>query len=123
MKSKNLTWIIIFISIIIICLAWFTIASKTSVQKIARISVDGETVKIIEDLYPKETQYTTIKSKNGYNKIGWYNGEIWVEKSDCKNQTCVEFGKLSVKGIQIICAPHEVTIEIEDDGSQADLVH
>lgn len=123
MKSKSLKWALIFVLVIFICIIWLLLATKTSSQKRAEIYVDDKPVKTISNLYPERVEYTVIESDNGYNKIGWYNGAVWVEEADCENQTCVDFGKLSVKGLSIICAPHRMVIKITDDKSGADITH
>lgn len=86
------------------------------------IYLNDKVIKRIDDLYPENTEYDVIKTDNGYNRIGWFNGQIWVEEADCENQTCVNFGKLSSSGLSIICAPHNLVIVIEDNGSMEDTV-
>ncbi len=124
MRSKNLKWALIFMAVVVLCVIWLMLITETSSnKKIAKIYVGDKTVKTIDDLYPANTEYTVVRSDGGYNKIGWHDGKIWVEESDCENQTCVNFGKLSVKGLSIICAPHKMVIKIEDADSQADVVN
>lgn len=121
MKSENLKWITFFILIIVICCIWFIFATKTSEEKYAEIYIDGEIIKKIGNLYPEEAEYMVVETDSGYNKVCWYDGEIWVEEADCENQTCVEFGRLSAKGLSIICAPHGMEIKIIDNESGADV--
>lgn len=90
---------------------------KIGTQKTAVIYLDNKVVKKIENLYPAKTEHTIIKTDSGYNKIAWYDGEIWVEEADCENQTCVNFGKLSTSGPSIICAPHKLVIVIDGDNN------
>lgn len=90
--------------------------------KAAVIYSENEVVQRIDDLYPESTEYIVVKTSDGYNKIAWFDGKIWVEESDCDNQTCVQFGKLSASGLSIICAPHNLVITIEDDKSTVDAV-
>ena len=122
MKSKNLFWVIFFVIIIAICCIWFGFASKTSAQKHAEIYLNGECVQVIDNLGSGKLESVTIESEKGYNKVCWQKGEIWVEKADCENQVCVEFGRLSVKGLPIICAPHGMEIRIVDNQPAADVI-
>lgn len=117
---KSLFWAIVFAFVIIICT--IVILLNKGDAKSAVIYQDNKIIKRIDNLYPDKTEHTTIKNDDGYNKIAWYDGKIWVEKADCKNQTCVHFGKLSSSGLSIICAPHKLTIVIEDSDSHADAV-
>lgn len=113
MKSRNFVWASIFLSLIILCVVWAWFNGRRS-ESSAVIYCDDKIIKRIDDLFVDEVQYETIRSENGYNKIAWCNGEIWVEESDCENQTCVHFGKLSSSGLSIVCAPHRLVITIED---------
>ena len=122
MKSRNIIWAMIFILVVAVCLIWFVFISQTSDERHGEIYVNGELVEVIEDLYPDEAEYTEIQTDEGYNKVGWFDGDIWVEEADCENQTCVEFGKLSTKGLSIICAPHGLEIRIIDGQDSADVV-
>jgi len=118
--SKNMIWAEIFIFVIIVCI--FFILSGSESSKTAVIYSHSEVIKRIDDLYPDEVERTVVETENGYNKIAWYNGEIWVEESDCKKQTCVHFGKLSSSNLSIICAPHELVITLEDSENHTDTV-
>ena len=40
------------------------------------------------------------------------NGNCYVKESDCKNQICVDTGKISKAGERIVCTPNKVTIII-----------
>ena len=45
-----------------------------------------------------------------------------MESSTCKNQICVEHGKISLKGDSIVCLPNRVVVEIEGEGGEADVI-
>lgn len=40
------------------------------------------------------------------------NGVVWMDQSNCKNQVCVQDGRIDSVGQQIICLPNRVVIEI-----------
>ena len=123
MKSKNIFWAIFFIILIIICCIWFGFASKHSGHKQAEIYLNGECIRVIDNIDIDKVESVTIESSKGHNKVCWQNGEIWVEEADCENQTCVNFGRLSVRGLTIICAPHGMEIRIVDKQAGADIIH
>ena len=47
------------------------------------------------------------------NTITVKDGEDYMSDSTCKNQICVNSGKISKKGESIICLPNKVTVEIK----------
>ena len=121
MRSSNIKWVIFFFGVIILCLIWIIIITGGK-STAAVIYLNDKEIKRIDNLYPETTEYEVIETDGGYNKIAWFNGEIWVEEADCENQTCVHFGKLSSSGLSIICAPHGLTIIIEDGDRTVDAI-
>ena len=63
------------------------IVYSESIGKDNTVTLDGNTV-IIED------------------------GFVYMLNASCKNQVCVNTGKISKKGESIICLPNKVTVEI-----------
>lgn len=41
------------------------------------------------------------------------DGYAYMKYADCKNQICVNTGKISKKGETIVCLPNKVTVEIK----------
>ncbi len=56
-------------------------------------------------------QNNTINT--GSNTIVIKDGQIFVANATCKNQVCVNAGKISKKGESIICLPNKVIVEIK----------
>lgn len=72
--------------------------------------------KLIYTMKLSENETKRIELDEGYNEIEVKNGEVYVKSADCKNQICVNSGKKSSAGSAIICAPHSLTVKIENDG-------
>lgn len=49
----------------------------------------------------------------GTNCVTIKNGEVFVSNASCKNQICVNTGKISKKGESIVCLPNKVIVEIK----------
>ena len=49
----------------------------------------------------------------GTNCVTIKNGEVFVSSASCKNQICVNTGKISKKGESIVCLPNKVIVEIK----------
>lgn len=49
----------------------------------------------------------------GTNRITIKDGEVFVSSASCKNQICVNTGKISKKGESIVCLPNKVIVEIK----------
>ena len=59
-----------------------------------------------------------VQTSLGCNTVQVENGRIRVSKADCPHQDCVDQGWISALHEQIICLPHELSIEIvEGDGN------
>lgn len=65
----------------------------------------------------------TITRKAGDNQvciniITIENGTVRMDQSNCKNQVCVQDGRIDTVGQQIICLPNRIVIEIIGDESE-----
>ena len=49
----------------------------------------------------------------GTNVIEIKDGVVFVKSASCKNQVCVNTGKISKKGESIVCLPNKVIVEIK----------
>ena len=49
----------------------------------------------------------------GTNRVVIKDGTVYVESASCKNQVCVNTGKISKKGESIVCLPNKVIVEIK----------
>ncbi len=49
----------------------------------------------------------------GTNCVTIKDGEVFVSSASCKNQICVNTGKISKKGESIVCLPNKVIVEIK----------
>lgn len=110
--SKNLKWVLIFSSVLLMCLAVIFFGQFSSSGYSAEIYIGGKLVKTVESLDSEDIRSFTINSDNGYNKVCYGEGKIWVQQADCVNQTCVKYAKASLVGETIVCAPHKLVIKI-----------
>ena len=62
----------------------------------------------------------TVTSDLGTNVIEVKDGRVRAKEADCPNQDCVHQGWISKPGQQIVCLPHKLTVDIVDEGAQAD---
>lgn len=56
-----------------------------------------------------------IKNGKQENVVSIENGSVLMKKSTCKNQVCVDEGKISRAGQSIICLPNRVVVEIQEN--------
>lgn len=49
----------------------------------------------------------------GSNTVIIKDGIVYMKKANCKNQVCVNKGKISNKGDEIVCLPNKVIVEIK----------
>ena len=91
------------------------VALVLSIVLLVSFSKTGTSVVIKQD---DEIIYNDSINKNatiqtGTNTITVKNGEVYVSEAVCKNQICVNSGKISKKGESIVCLPNKVVVEIK----------
>ncbi len=69
----------------------------------------------------EDTTQTIEVEGVGYNTVTIEAGEVYVSDADCSNHDCINQGKISKAGKQIICLPHKLWIEISSDGSTSEM--
>ena len=89
--------------------------SATSDSAIVHDADGGETV-----LPLNEDAEVTITTSLGSNTVVVEGGEVYVSEADCPNHDCMQQGRISAAGEEIICLPHKLWIEISgsDDASE-----
>ena len=116
--------IILFFIILIggLAISWFSISGSITGEKVL-ISVDGEESGVYS-LY--EDREIDIEQNGHHNHITISNGTVSMTFSDCKNQVCVNDGKISQTKDSIVCLPNKVLVEIiggnDAEGGGADVI-
>ena len=64
-------------------------------------------------LTDKTNEKIKIEENNEYNLIVIENGFVNIIEANCKNQICVNDGKISKVGEILVCLPHKLTVEIK----------
>lgn len=57
----------------------------------------------------------TVASSAGTNVVEVQSGKVRVSEADCPNQDCVDQGRISNAGQQIVCLPHKLVVNITDE--------
>jgi hypothetical protein len=63
-----------------------------------------------------------VTSSLGENLVVVSGGKVSVEEADCKNQICVQTGKVNRVGDTIVCLPHQLVIQVVDKPEDASAV-
>lgn len=66
-----------------------------------------------------EDAQLTVESSRGTNVVEVANGSVRCVESDCGNQVCVGTGWVNASGQMIVCLPHQLTVQVVDDPSDA----
>ncbi len=74
------------------------------------------------DLSRESDREFEIKTEHGSNTIEIKEGKIRVKSADCPDKTCVRMGWLSSSAMPIVCLPHELVIEFDDNDGGVDAV-
>ena len=99
--------------IVIICSS--VVAFVLSIALLVSFSKQGNQVVIKQDNKVIYNQSININKTvdTGTNTITIKVGVVYMSDSSCKNQICVNTGKISKKGESSICLPNRVVVEIK----------
>ena len=116
-KKADIILLILIVAVGLI-ISFGPLAGKVSGTDV-RITVNGDTYGI----YSLMEDQTIEISKDGHtNVIIIEDGTVRMESSTCKNQICVDHGKISLIGDGIVCLPNRVVVEIEGKGGDVDVI-
>ena len=82
---------------------------------IAEIALDGEpyrTINLRAVTLPYEFE---VETELGRNIVRVEQGRIAVVEADCPDQICVQRGYASETGLPIVCLPHRLSIQLEEE--------
>ncbi|WP_152394989.1 NusG domain II-containing protein [Paenibacillus guangzhouensis] len=124
---------IMLIGIVLLCAIIFIIikafpneVSDESHSKIAKITVDGKIFRTVE--LTAEPQEIKVETEDGhYNLLKVHDHGIEMIDADCPDKVCLTFGFITNPSQTIVCLPHRVLVEIEnnnpmDQGDDIDAV-
>ena len=86
-----------------------------------RIKSGGKVLYVL-DLSRESDREFEVKTERGSNTIEIKEGKIRVKSADCPDKTCVRMGWLSSSAMPIVCLPHELVIEFDDNDGGVDAV-
>lgn len=108
-KADFLLFFVILAAAAIIAAAPLLLSSPDSGGLHVRITCGGEVVGI----YPLEEDDAIEISRGGHlNLVTIDDGAVYMEYSDCRNQVCVDTGRITRPGDTIVCLPNRVVVEI-----------
>lgn len=114
MKRKTWFWIVL-LTVLAAASAGVYLLRGTP-GRLAVVYVDGEAVRTF-DLDAAAIPYEeTIVTPDGYNTVRVSRDGVSVTAADCPGQDCVRQGAIHDGLVPIVCLPHRLVIEIEDDG-------
>ncbi len=99
--------------IAIICSA--AVAFVLSIVLLISFSKQGGRVVVKQDNKIVYNENININKtvNTGTNTVIIKDGVVYMSNATCKNQVCVNTGKISKKGESIICLPNKVIVEIK----------
>ncbi len=112
MKRKTVFWIALFAALAALGVGASVLHGPAGTRAV--VYVDGEIYRTA-DLAAVAAPYEfTVETEYGRNTVRVSPGAIEVAEADCPNQDCVKQGAISDGAIPIVCLPHHLVIQIED---------
>lgn len=131
-KSHLKPWDLIIILLLILLsfapLVVFGLQQKESqtATKIAVLRIDGQEKKTFDLIEGQKTYTYRYEDPDGdYNLIEVSGNKIRIKEANCGDQVCVRRGWAEKNGETIVCLPHKLVIEIQDQagGETDDLIY
>lgn len=116
-RRNNVIAGVAIVAVAVAVLVGFSIYGA-SAESASAVVVDGDGNEYVLPL--DEDTTLEVTTSLGTNVIVVEDGCVWVEEADCPNHDCMEQGKVSSAGQQIICLPHELTVTVTDEGAEAE---
>ena len=111
--------IAVILIILVVAAAFWIYQSRQTDKLEAVISVNGETVEII-DLSAVDGKRTIELDTDPKVIIAVENGAVYFEKADCDDKLCINCGKLSKKGDTAVCLPAKTVVTVS--GADVDVI-
>lgn len=121
MKKKYVILISIIAVIFIAGVVGSIIVLNAPKKNTVRIKSGGKVLYVL-DLSRESDREFEVKTERGSNTIEIKEGKIRVKSADCPDKTCVRMGWLSSSAMPIVCLPHELVIEFDDNDGGVDAV-
>lgn len=90
-------------------------------SNIANVYQDGRCIYSVDLSLVTEGYELVIADEIGENTLRMEPGRICVIRADCPDQTCVNMGWLSHRAAPVVCLPHKLVIQLEENA--ADMEH
>ena len=121
MKKKYVILISIIAVIFIAGVVGSIIVLNAPKKNTVRIKSGGKVLYVL-DLSRESDREFEVKTERGSNTIEIKESKIRVKSADCPDKTCVRMGWLSSSAMPIVCLPHELVIEFDDNDGGVDAV-
>ena len=121
MKKKYVVLIAVIAVIFIAGVVGSVIVLNAPKKNTVLIKSGGKVIYTL-DLSRESDREFEIKTEHGSNTVEIKDGKIRVKSADCPDNTCVRMGWLSSSAMPIVCLPHELVIEFDDNDGGVDAV-
>lgn len=64
--------------------------------------------------------YPVYGNNGAYNIVEIRDSGVQISEANCDNQTCVHTGRITSGAYPIVCLPHKLVVQIENDDTGAD---
>ena len=119
--NKKIKYIFIAIFIISAMLSFYLLNKKAE-GTTAVIHQNGKIIKKINLNTVSSPYEFDINGEKYTNTVHVEKGRICIIKADCPDNTCVHQGYISDGVSPIVCLPNKITIKIEDDENDIDIL-
>ena len=114
-QLKTRTWILLIAGLLLVCVGASLWTARRTPGLTAGIYVNDVCVRRVDLNRVKTPERFVVEGNGGSNTILIEPGRICVESADCLDQICVMEGWLPGFPMPIVCLPHGLIIQLEED--------
>lgn len=114
--------IAIILSLVLLALAAYLVypymtENRENNRNSVEISVNG---KLVGEYPADDDADIPVKTDYGYNLIEIKDGKVSISEADCLDKLCVNKGKITGNGQQIVCLPHRLVVKLNRSTEEGD---
>ena len=117
MEKKRIIDLVVILFFLLLSLSLFLLLGGKEEGAIVRIRVDGKD----EGTYSL-SQDGIYSLNGGTNILVIKDGKAYLEDADCPDKLCVRQGRIHRSGETITCLPNKLTVTVEEEEGEVDLV-
>lgn len=119
-RVRTWVWITVIIALAAVCVALSLVFYlRRPAGAVAKVYVDGQCVYTVDLSKVQQPYQYEIQTPYGVNTLSIVPGDMCILHADCHDHTCVRQGWLVQGGMDLVCLPHRLVVQRQNDDVDA----